>query len=105
MFFAYLMKYRLLCLLVTGYVCLLALNAFRVIHWLPPCPINGFLGVGCPGCGLNRAMIGLIHLDAGSAWEHNPLIFLYLPLAAILACGHYIKFRKENSNTKIFKHD
>ena len=47
---------------------------------LPPsCLFRRLTGIGCPGCGLTRCFICLVHGDVSRAWTFNPsgmLIFL-----------------------------
>ena len=47
-----------------------------------PCVFRRFLGLYCPGCGMTRAIISVIHLDFLSAFYYNPLVFS-LPYVAI----------------------
>ena len=40
-------------------------------------------GLPCPGCGMTRAFIRLLHLDFAGAWQMHPFVYLY----AFLFCG------------------
>lgn len=40
------------------------------------CPISFLFGVSCPGCGLTRAYMSLIHMDLKSAFIYHPLFIL-----------------------------
>lgn len=40
------------------------------------CPIALVTGVACPGCGMTRAMVALVHGDLGAAWSFHPLFGL-----------------------------
>ena len=39
------------------------------------CPIYHFLGFPCPGCGMTRAVLCLLHLDFAGAWSFHPMVF------------------------------
>lgn len=52
----------------------------------PLCPSMLFLGEECPGCGMTRACMHLIHFDFAEAYFYNAASFLVFPvLAAIWA--------------------
>jgi len=40
------------------------------------CPIRFLFGVCCPGCGLTRAYVSLLHMDLYSAFIYHPLFIL-----------------------------
>lgn len=44
------------------------------------CPSNVFFGVECPGCGMTRATMHMMHLDFKAAWHFNWLSFFIIPL-------------------------
>lgn len=48
-------------------------------HWFPRCPFLSLTGWQCPGCGSQRSVHALLHLDVASAWAYNPLLILSLP--------------------------
>lgn len=48
------------------------------------CPIKWLTGVSCPGCGMTRAYLRLLHFDFHGAWEFHPL-FWTLPVIAVAA--------------------
>jgi hypothetical protein len=57
--------------------------------WLPvtqigiPCVFHELTGFYCPGCGMTRVALSLLHLDLYQAFRYNPLIFLISPLYII----------------------
>ena len=59
--------------------------ALAVEHDFPLCPLAGSFGVPCPGCGLTRATLALLHGDVRNALHYHPLVLLVAPLVAILA--------------------
>lgn len=53
----------------------------------PPCLFRSATGLCCPGCGLTRAVIALLHGDWVGAWRFNYL----LPVAALLMAAEYLR--------------
>ena len=52
----------------------------------PQCPFHAVTGGYCPGCGSQRALHNLLHLNIAGVVSYN---FLFLP-AALLLLYHYI---------------
>ena len=52
----------------------------------PFCPLALFAGIPCPGCGLTRATLALLHGDVHTALRFHPLVPVLTPLfgAALL---------------------
>jgi hypothetical protein len=50
---------------------------------VPLCPVAAVARVPCPGCGLSRATLALLHGNLGEALRLHPLA----PLVAPLGCG------------------
>lgn len=64
--------------------------------WLPltglavPCPFYKITGCYCPGCGVTRAALALLHGNPEQAFRYNPLVFSLLPLYALYTVAvHY----------------
>ncbi len=47
-----------------------------------PCLFQAFLHIPCPGCGMTRAYISLLHLDFRQAFMWNPM-FWSIPVLLI----------------------
>lgn len=73
----------LLLVMVVAPVVLLFLPATAFDNGPPLCLFTIAAGVECPGCGLTRAMMRLIHLDFEGAWALNKLIFIVAPALGI----------------------
>lgn len=43
------------------------------------CPSKTLLGLNCPGCGSQRLIHNLLHLNFGEAFRYNPLLFILSP--------------------------
>lgn len=64
---------------------LAAAAALFVASGVPVCPLAIVAHVPCPGCGLTRAGLALLHGDLHGAWHLHPLSFVAIPLLAALA--------------------
>ncbi len=50
----------------------------------PPCPLKLLTGLDCPLCGATRATSSLLHGHLGTAFDHNALYVLALPVVGLL---------------------
>lgn len=55
----------------------------QIVGWGIPCPLRHFTGLQCPGCGLTRMCMALLHLDFHAAFAANPAILCLLPVFAV----------------------
>lgn len=87
-----------------------ALAAIAVYYLLDPattpfprCPFRTLTGLLCPGCGSQRALHDILHLDIPAAFHHNALLVLSIPLvtlqliAALLRSSHPRFYRALNN--------
>jgi hypothetical protein len=72
--------YLTLATLILGPVVLLLLPKGFFNDGPPMCPSMLLLGEECPGCGITRAVMHLIHLDIEGALFYNTLSFIVLPV-------------------------
>lgn len=83
-------------MLLAGGGLLLAGGAYALVcSWLGfgiPCPFYMLTGLQCPGCGVSRMCLHLLHLDFIGAWQANPAILLLLPLGGWLALRIAIRY-------------
>lgn len=59
--------------------------ALAVRSDFPLCPMASSFGIPCPGCGLTRATLALLHGDVHHALAFHPLVLLVAPLVAGIA--------------------
>lgn len=52
--------------------------------FFPKCPIYAATGIPCPGCGTQRAINSILHLDFAGAWKYNAMLIVSLPVLLIL---------------------
>lgn len=48
-------------------------------QFFPKCPVNYVTGLSCPGCGSQRAIHELLHLNFKEAFAYNPLLVASIP--------------------------
>jgi hypothetical protein len=54
---------------------------------MPLCPMAALLGVPCPGCGLSRATLALVHGEVAAAFRFHPAVFWVTPVYLFLVGG------------------
>lgn len=65
--------------ILTAYYIFVRLTGFSI-----PCLFREITGLKCPGCGISRMCMHLAQLEFGEAFLCNPLMFLLLPVFAVL---------------------
>jgi len=50
-----------------------------------PCVFKLITGLSCPGCGVSRMCMSIIHLDFRSAFRYNMAVFCLLPFFIVTA--------------------
>jgi hypothetical protein len=75
-----LLAYGILALLILTPIVLLLLPKDYFNGSMELCPSMLLLNRECPGCGLTRGVMHLIHFDFDSALYYNPLSFVMLPV-------------------------
>lgn len=58
------------------------------------CPFLLLTGLQCPGCGSQRAIHNLLHLDILKAFYYNALLVFTLPVIVILLLAEYYRCNK-----------
>jgi hypothetical protein len=58
----------------------------------PKCPFLLLTGLKCPGCGSQRAIHALLHLDFRAAWSQNALLIASLPYLFLLIAAQVTRF-------------
>lgn len=68
-------------------------NQYNPREWtfFPKCPLYHYTGLKCSGCGSQRAIHDILHLDFVSAFHENALILFAIPYAAF---GYYLDQKK-----------
>lgn len=87
-----LFKIILLSLLALGLIIVFFVFDPSNYSFFPKCPFLYLTGFTCPGCGSQRAIHDLLHLNLSGALKHNPFMVLIIPyfLGAI-----YVRTKKK----------
>lgn len=92
------MKKRLLKFIFVSTSLLLAGCAYAFLNqrfgFSIPCMFNKITGLKCPGCGVTRMCLSILHFDFKSAFYHNPAIFCMLPIGVTLMISGAVKYIK-----------
>lgn len=52
-------------------------------YHMPRCPFNALTGLLCPGCGSQRAIHALLHMNICQAFNFNALLIIALPYVVL----------------------
>ena len=58
-----------------------------------PCLTKKYLGFDCPGCGLQRSIVFLLHGDFGEAFHMYPAIYAIIILIGFVSINHFFRIR------------
>ena len=59
----------------------------------PKCPVMAMTGYPCAGCGSQRAIHALLHLDMVEAARYNFAVIVFLPIIAVLEFASFMRSR------------
>jgi hypothetical protein len=59
------------------------------VNLFPPCLFHELTGLQCPGCGSQRAIHSLLHLEIKQAFFYNPALCFAIPLVVLLIYLEY----------------
>ena len=67
----------------------------------PKCPFLVLTGFKCPGCGSQRAIHCLLHLDIIGAVKFNFMLVVSLPIIFVLLVAHFLRKTKPDFYAKV----
>lgn len=79
---------------LAGVVCVayyLLLTSFNIGI---PCLFHEITGLLCPGCGITRMILAILHLDFKSAFQYNQVIFVLSPVIIYFVIRLYVSWLK-----------
>jgi hypothetical protein len=71
--------------------------------FFPKCPFLLLTGLKCPGCGSQRAIHALLHLDIGAAFCYNAFLILSIPYIILLLVSKTVQFFTSNYSNFVFQ--
>ena len=84
-------------------ILLFALYGCLLVAWMwleLPCVIRFLTGWICPGCGMSRAWLALLHLDLAAAFYYHPM-FWSVPVLALYVLYDGVLFQNRHLNNWI----
>ena len=92
-------------MILTGIVVVLIYYAYdpAASRWFPRCPFLLLTGLQCPGCGSQRAVHSLLHLDVMSALHYNSLLVVSLPAVLFLCYVELMRERRPRLYTSVHR--
>lgn len=70
--------------------------------FFPKCPFKYFTGYSCPGCGSQRAIHEILHLNFSKAFEYNALLMLSLPYMLVGFAFNFDEIKTKFPKTRTF---
>lgn len=56
-----------------------------------------FTGLLCPGCGITRMILAILHLDFKSAFQYNQVVFIFSPIILYFIIRLYVYWLKSEN--------
>ena len=66
-----------------------------------PCFFHKITGLYCPGCGITRMVLSLLHLDFYQAFRWNPFLFLLTPLFIVYGVAYFLYWLYDREAPKL----
>jgi hypothetical protein len=73
-----------------------------VFHIHIQCLFHGVTGLYCPGCGLTRACLALLHLDIYQAFRYNMILFILPPIYLLYFMLELAELKKQSKLVMAF---
>ncbi|MBO7427740.1 MAG: DUF2752 domain-containing protein [Paludibacteraceae bacterium] len=85
--------WKWIALVVIGLVAVFVYYSFNPsnIQLFPKCPFFLLTGLKCPGCGSQRAIHCLLHLEVAPAFRYNALLVFSIPVVLLLLLSSALK--------------
>ncbi len=70
---------------------------------IPVCLFQAISGLPCPGCGLTRALVALLHGDPTAAFSYHPFSFILLPVLGIMSLHAWLPSAAQSRLEEAFR--
>lgn len=89
---------RTLIIWAGAFLCIgLIYSYFYQMGFQIPCVYYTLTGLYCPGCGISRMCISLLHFDLKSAFRYNAGVMLALPVITIVTFQLFVQYVRTGS--------
>lgn len=82
---------------LAGVVCIAYYFLLTFFNIGIPCLFHKFTGLLCPGCGITRMILAILHLDFKSAFQYNQVVFIFSPIILYFIIRLYISWLKSEN--------
>lgn len=82
---------------LAGVVCIAYYFSLTFFNIGIPCFFHKFTGLLCPGCGITRMILAILHLDFKSAFQYNQVVFIFSPIILYFIIRLYVSWLKSEN--------
>lgn len=82
---------------LAGVVCIAYYFSLTFFNIGIPCLFHKFTGLLCPGCGITRMILAILHLDFKSALQYNQVVFIFSPIILYFIIRLYVSWLKSEN--------
>lgn len=82
---------------LAGVVCIAYYFSLTFFNIGIPCLFHKFTGLLCPGCGITRMILAILHLDFKSAFQYNQVVFIFSPIILYFIIRLYVSWLKSEN--------
>lgn len=88
-------------LALAGVLCIYYIFDPAEAGWMPRCLFLTLTGWECPGCGSQRMLHSILHLDLEGAWRANPFFLCALPPLVVMGWVELFRERYPRLHSRV----